>query len=82
MSHQLGVVGIHVDHRYRNAPEVQKILTDHGEMIRCRTGLSQQNGDNGLITLSVEAEPDLIRRLEQDLSGVEGVKVKAIIFEG
>lgn len=77
---KMAVMGILVDHRYRNAPEVQKVLTDHGEMIRCRTGVSQPEGDNGLITLSLEAETENVSALERDLAGIEGITVKSIIF--
>lgn len=76
----LAVVGLVVDHRYRNAPEVQKVLTDHGEMIRCRTGISQQGGDDGLITLSVEADSSAIQDLESKLTRIEGVSVKSMVF--
>lgn len=80
MAKKLAVMGILVDHRYRNAPEVQRILTDHGEMIRCRTGLSQPEGDNGLITLSIESETETVEQLEVELSRVEGVRVHSIVF--
>lgn len=48
---QLAVMGLLVDNRYKNAPQLQEILTEHGAIIRCRTGVSEENGRNGLITL-------------------------------
>lgn len=76
----MAVMGLLVDNRYKNAPQLQEILTGHGEMIRCRTGVSQENGNNGLITLSLEADADLINQLEQELTQLDGVTARTLYF--
>lgn len=77
---QLAVMGLLVDNRYKNAPQLQEILTEHGAIIRCRTGVSEENGRNGLITLSLEAEAKMIGNLEQELTQLDGVIVKTVYF--
>jgi len=77
---QLAVMGLLVDNRYKNAPQLQEILTEHGAIIRCRTGVSEENGRNGLITLSLEAEAKMIGNLEQELTQLDGVIVRTVYF--
>lgn len=80
MSKQLAVMGLLVDNRCENAPQLQEILTEHGTLIRCRTGVSEEKGNNGLITLSLEADSEMINHLEQALSQLDGVTVRTSYF--
>ncbi|HAH95496.1 MAG TPA: hypothetical protein DHD79_01420 [Firmicutes bacterium] len=80
MSKKMAVMGLLVDNRCQNAPQLQEVLTEHGTIIRCRTGVSQENGNNGLITLSLEADTEEIKNLEQELTQIGGVTVRTSYF--
>ena len=73
-------MGLLVDNRCENAPQLQEILTEHGTMIRCRTGVSEENGNNGFISLSLEADSEMINHLEQALAQLDGVTVRTSYF--
>ncbi len=64
---------IRVEQRQKTAPDVQRVLTEYGQMILVRLGLHEQESSaEGIIFLEVDPKgnvTDMVRSLE-NLSGV------------
>jgi len=75
-------MGILVDKRTESAPRVQEILTKHGDSILSRVGIHDPGEEqHGLITLNVRDKMDEIERLENELVGLDGVRVKTVVMK-
>lgn len=75
----LSIMGILVDERKQIAPKVQEVLTKHGEIIISRFGIHDPGEANlGLITLHVLASKNKLNELSEELSILDGVKVKTM----
>jgi len=70
-------VGILVDERACQAPEVQEVLTRHGSRILSRHGIPDPGRERGIITLTMQANDEERISLEQDLSKISGVSTKS-----
>ena len=77
----VGIMGILLKNRREQAPEVQEILTDYGDVILTRSGVHDPAQDRGLITLTVEAGAAEIAELTKELESVPGVAVRTALFE-
>jgi len=79
------ILGLHVTERTRHAAEVQRVLTEHGDIIQTRLGLHDVHGrngsPNGLIVLHVVGRPSAVAALERDLRAIEGVDVQRMTFK-
>ena len=68
--------------RSKKAPEVQKVLTQHGCDITLRLGLHEVTdatcAEEGLIILQVRPDRDAVNSLTADLQAVGDVDVKAV----
>lgn len=81
------ILGIKLENRFQEVPEVQRLLTEHGCIIKTRIGLHQQVETNdpcsekGLILLELNdgRDPE-VRELEQKLGSIEGVQVRKMEF--
>lgn len=69
-----------IDHRSAEVLEVQTILTKYGCIIKTRLGLHESNEDScsqrGLIILQLSSNPDEVKKLEDEIKQLEGIKVK------
>jgi len=72
------VVVIELNNRKEQASKVQDIFTKYGECILTRQGVHDINDDVGIITLSVRADDDCMDEFAQQLTSVEGVRVKVV----
>ncbi|HBV96425.1 MAG: hypothetical protein JL50_14110 [Peptococcaceae bacterium BICA1-7] len=82
MSRDIRVVGILVEKRASHAPEVQDVLTRYGSRILMRCGIPDPGRERGIITLTMQAEEDEYRVMENDLQQIEGVSVKSVSLAG
>ncbi|HOP86415.1 MAG TPA: iron-only hydrogenase system regulator [Syntrophorhabdaceae bacterium] len=80
MDHKVGIIGIIVKDRKKNSPQVNKILTDHSEIIIGRMGIPQRQEDIGFISLFVEGNTDRIGSLTGRLGSLSGVVVKSLLI--
>lgn len=80
MNKKIGIVGIIVNERQKNAPLVNKILSEHSEIIIGRMGIPQKDEDRGLLSLFVEGNTDKIGSLTGKLGKINGVTVKSILI--
>lgn len=80
MNKKIGIVGIIVSDRKKNASSVNKILSEHSEIIIGRMGIPQKDTDTGLISLFVEGNTDKIGSLTGKLGMIKGVTVKSLLI--
>ncbi|MDD2466261.1 MAG: hypothetical protein PHI97_19855 [Desulfobulbus sp.] len=78
------VLGIHLQDRVKNAPEVQKILTSFGCNIKTRIGLHEVSDDfcsgSGLILLEMVGDTAKYEELANLLNGFDGVEAQKMVF--
>jgi len=79
MNKRLGFVGIIVHDRVKNAPYVNKVLTEYGEHIVARTGLPYKEKNCSVITLVVDMTTDEVGALTGKLGAIEGITVKSAL---
>jgi putative iron-only hydrogenase system regulator len=80
MKQKVGIVGIIVGNRRKNASVVNKILSEHSEIIIGRMGIPQKDTDTGLISLFVEGDTDTIGSLTGKLGMIKEVTVKSLLI--
>lgn len=82
MARDIRVVGILVEERAVNGPEVQEVLTRYGSRILMRCGIPDPGRERGIITLAMQADDTEYGVMEQDLTGIGGVTVKSVRLAG
>ena len=74
------VMLIKVDQRVKKAGDVQALLTKYGCSIKMRLGLHEADSDacsnQGLIILQLRGDGEELKKFEQELNEIEGVKAK------
>jgi hypothetical protein len=77
------IMAILIDKRTDAAPEVQKILTEHGCIIKTRLGMHESSNcaDEGMIILDITADNTEVEALEAELKSIGGVKVKSMVLD-
>ena len=76
----MGVMGVLLSDRREQAPRVQDVLTEYGDLILCRSGVHDPAKARGLITLMVEAPENDIDALAVELEDISGVEVSIAFF--
>ena len=78
------IVGIHVRERGKQALEIQRVLTEFGDVIKTRLGLHEVDDkvgkDQGLILLELVGEPARVAALIGKLRRCAGVTVRKMVF--
>jgi putative iron-only hydrogenase system regulator len=77
MERRIGFVGIIVEKRETAGPLVNRVLSDHAELILARVGLPCRERKVSVITLVVDATTDEIGRLTGRLGQIADVSVKS-----
>lgn len=77
MERRLGFVGIMIQDRATVVDRINRLLSEHAEMIRARTGLPNERNGCSVITLIVDATTDEVGRLTGQLGMLPGVSVKS-----
>jgi putative iron-only hydrogenase system regulator len=73
-----GFVGVVVENRRMTGSRVQRVLSEHGDIILGRMGLPHLEEDRlAVITLIVQADPDEVGSLTGKLGSIDGVTVKS-----
>jgi putative iron-only hydrogenase system regulator len=72
------IVGMLVNEKSHQAPDVQKVLSGYGTLILHRSGIPYSGCDRGLINLTLMATSEELNRLEKDLKKIEGLKVASL----
>jgi len=79
MNRRLGFVGIIIEDRVKSAPDVNRILSEYGDLIVARTGLPHAHGKMSVITLVVDTDTDSLGVLTGRLGSLEGISVKSML---
>lgn len=75
------IMAVAVNHRMKNATEVQSVLTKYGCIISVRLGLHETGdvcADSGLIILQLSGTEEEIADFAKELNLIEGVKADTI----
>lgn len=78
MEKRIGTISILVSDR-QSAEEINRILSDHADIILCRQGLPFKDRSVAVISLIVEGSADRINALTGRLGRMAGVECKAIM---
>ena len=79
MNKRLGFMGIIVTDRNKQAVEVNKILSEFGNIIQGRMGIPYKERNCSIITLIVDATTDDVGSLTGRLGLIPGVSVKSAL---
>ncbi len=83
MERRLGVVGIVIQDRKKLAPQVNEILTQHGDIIVGRMGLPYRDRNVAIISLIVDGTTDHLGSLTGKLGMLKGIQVcSSLIRDG
>ena len=80
MEKRLGVVGLVIEDRKKLAPQVNQILSDHGEIIAGRMGLPDKGRKVSVIALIVDGTTDELGSLTGKLGMLTGVHVSSALI--
>ncbi len=79
MNKRLGFVGIIIEDRKKYAEEVNKILSDFGEIIIGRMGMPYKEKGCSIITLIIDATTDELGALTGKLGSIDGISIKSAL---
>lgn len=74
---RLGFAGIIIENREQSSQQVNKILSEHADIILARTGIPHIKGKTSIITLVIDCNSDQLGKLTGQLGSLEGVSVKS-----
>ena len=75
------ILGVHITDRTKEAVEVQKLLTHYGSSIKTRLGLHELgNSPEGLMLLEIVGDSKTWKEMAKQLSAIEGIEVKEMVF--
>ncbi|MBN1783331.1 hypothetical protein JW948_19505 [bacterium] len=78
------IIGIHVQDRIHQVPDLQKVFTEYGCNIHTRLGLHEVNDANcsvaGLIILETAGPDAQIEKLIRALNQMDGIDVQKMVF--
>jgi putative iron-only hydrogenase system regulator len=74
---RLGFVGIIIDDREKCSGVVNKILSEHSDLMLARTGLPNAKGNSSIITLVIDATTDELGELTGKLGRINGISIKS-----
>lgn len=78
MEKRIGTISILIGDRLR-ADEINRLLSEHADIILCRQGLPFKDRSVAVISLIVEGSADRINALTGRLGRMPGVECKAIM---
>lgn len=79
MEKRVGFVGIIIEDRKNKAEDVNKVLSDFGDIIVVRTGVPHVRDQYAVIALVVDATTDQLGAMTGKLGAISGVSVKSML---
>jgi putative iron-only hydrogenase system regulator len=79
MEKRVGFVGIIIQDRKKWAEEVNKVLSEFGDIIVVRTGVPHVRDQYSVIALIVDAASDQVGAMTGRLGAMSGVSVKSML---
>jgi hypothetical protein len=78
------ILTVHVTDRVKEAPLVQKSLSQFGDVIRTRLGLHEigdgYSSPEGVLVLDIVGEPKA-KQLQKSLNKIRGIETKLVVFK-
>ena len=78
MKKNICIVGMLVNEKSVQAPEVQKVLSKYGNLILHRSGIPYSECDRGIINLTVKATQAELEELKGELGKIPGLVFNAM----
>lgn len=78
MKQNICIVGLLVNEKSHQAPEVQQVLSKYGTLILHRSGIPYSDCDRGLINVTMRASSEELDNFKSELNRVNGVKVESL----
>lgn len=78
MANPISIIGILVPDRGAHGPQVQEVLTKHGDAILSRSGYPDLKKEDGIITLVVNVDESAAATIVNDLKQIPGVTAASI----
>lgn len=78
MKQNICIVGLLVNEKSHQAPEVQQVLSKYGTLILHRSGIPYSDCDRGLINVTMRASSEELDNFKGELNRVNGVKVESL----
>lgn len=79
------VLGVHIQDRVKQVPDIQEMFTEFGCNIKIRLGLHETGKDScspaGLILLDTTGEESQINALADKLASHDGIDVQKMVFD-
>lgn len=75
------ILGLYVGDKVTNKNLLQHVLTQYGNVIRTRLGLSATSGAHGIILLELLGDGKEIKNLKAALEKIDGLQLQKMSFE-
>ncbi len=79
------ILGIQITNRVERVPEVQRVLTEFGCLIKTRLGLHDVSDSScsptGLLIIETYGDEASVLEMEARLAAIPGVSVQKMVFE-
>ena len=82
MQRRVGVVAVMAQSRENSAESINRIISEHGELIHGRIGLPFRECGTSVIALIVEADTDELGAFTGKLGMLPGVEARTMLFGG
>lgn len=79
MNHRIGIIGIVIEDPKQSAENVNRILSNFGDIIIGRMGLPYEKRSVCVISIIVDGTNDQIGALTGKLGRIEGVNVRSVL---
>lgn len=79
MDKRLGFIGIIVYQRDKNAPKVNKLISEYASLVKARMGLPYEKKNCSVIVLIIEATVEELGSFTGKLGALPGVRVKSAL---
>ena len=79
MEKRLGFIGLIIEDRFKNAANVNTLLSEFGDIILARTGVPCPERNCSAISLVIDASTDRLGSLTGKLGRIQGVSVKSML---
>lgn len=81
---KLGTITVLVKDRHANSPDVNRVLSEQGNLVMARLGVNIQplcfSGCAGLMAVAVQGTAKEINSLAKDLNSLYGIVAKSVII--
>jgi hypothetical protein len=79
---KIEILGLHVGNTVADKNPLQQVLTQYGNVIRTRLGLTASSGAHGIILLELSGDRAEIKGLKAALEKIDGLQLQMMSFEG